>query len=680
MKQALIPVKLVKQKNYVSLLDQLNKRQIEIKAATEFVKAIERGELDALYDGSEVVDTSTHNGLATSLVSMRNQMKRIAEEEKERNWATEGLAKFMDILRSNNDNQHALADHIISHLVKYLNANQGALFVLNDDNPNDIHLNLIGCYAYDRKKYLNKQIRPGEGLAGQVLLEKDTIFMTDIPKNYVSITSGLGHALPTNIIIVPLMINQEVHGVIELASFNAIEKYQRAFIEKLGESIASTISTVKINERTKRLLAETQQQTEEMRAQEEEMRQNVEELAATQEDMSRVLREVQDKETYMNNLINATHDAILTVDRNYNITVANTILLDTFRSQGIYLEKGDSVFKTMKPEQVDAARALYDRAFAGESINATKEYFGRHYIVSYNPIKDAQGAIIGASIYTREITDQIKSQQKTEELLKLQEQRATIMEQNRNVLNKLTKSNNIQNGNLNEALEEITQAMSTVFKVSRSAIWSYNEKKSSICLEKQYLNQDHKFEQGGELYKKDIPTYFSSVEQEEVIQAENTFEHPSLIEFRKGYLDVLDIQSMLDVPFFLNGKLGGVICCENQGQQKKWSPEDVEFGQSVADIITIAFKSAQMKKLLQESQAKTEEIMAQEEEMRQNMEEMQAIQEELARKNNDTEAQKSAENQKTDQIIAKLKNELKEKESVYQQKIDTLQKQIAVFS
>src|SRR5690606_14633249 len=122
---------------------------------------------------------------------------------------------------------------------------------------------------------------------GTVWQEGELTYLTDIPEDYVQITSGLGKANPRSILVVPLKLNEDVLGVIEIASFKEYEAYQIEFIKKLSENVASTISTSKINRRTKILLEQTQQQAEEMRAQEEEMRQNMEELSATQEEMKR---------------------------------------------------------------------------------------------------------------------------------------------------------------------------------------------------------------------------------------------------------------------------------------------------------------------------------------------------------------------------------------------------------
>jgi PAS domain S-box-containing protein len=256
-----------------------------LKKKVEFAENIGKGNYDTDFQLLSEEDT-----MGEALIQMRNNLKQAADDDRKRNWATEGLAKFADILQSRNDNLSELSDNIISNLVKYMGANQGALFLINDDNEQDTFIELVACYAYNRKKYLNKRIELGEGMTGQCVLERDTIYMSDIPDDYLRITSGLGDALPRNLLIVPLKINENIFGVVEIASFETIEPYQVDFVEKLGESIASTISSVKINSRTKRLLEETQMQAEQMRAQEEEMRQNMEELSATQEEMHRAQR------------------------------------------------------------------------------------------------------------------------------------------------------------------------------------------------------------------------------------------------------------------------------------------------------------------------------------------------------------------------------------------------------
>lgn len=123
----------------------------------------------------------------------------------------------------------------------------------------------------------------------------DIVFLTQVPTDYVTITSGLGQVTPDCLLIIPLINNDLVEGVIELASFGVFQTFEIAFIRKVAESIASTIATSRINERTKHLLQQSQQHSEELRAQEEEMRQNMEEPSATQEEMHRKGREYLDE-------------------------------------------------------------------------------------------------------------------------------------------------------------------------------------------------------------------------------------------------------------------------------------------------------------------------------------------------------------------------------------------------
>jgi len=261
-----------------------------LKRTALFASDIGHGKLDAEYELLSDGDV-----LGKSLLDMRKSLQKAeneqtirAKEEEQRNWGTQGLAKFAEILRRDNNNLETLSYNVISNLVKYLGANQGGIFVLNDaESGKEKVLEMKACYAFDRKKFVEKQIRPGEGLVGTCYLEGEPIYMTELPDHYISITSGLGEASPNAVLICPLKVNDIIYGVIELASFRAFEPYQLDFVQKVSESIASTIGSVKVSIRTNNLLAQSKLQAEEMANQEEELRQNMEEMQATQEEMYR---------------------------------------------------------------------------------------------------------------------------------------------------------------------------------------------------------------------------------------------------------------------------------------------------------------------------------------------------------------------------------------------------------
>jgi PAS domain-containing protein len=127
----------------------------------------------------------------------------------------------------------------------------------------------------------------GEGLAGQVAREGDTLHITDVPDQYATITSGLGKANPRSIIVVPLKSNEVIQGVLELASFQDFEPFEICFVEKLAESIAATLTSVRGSEQTHRLLEESRQLNEHLRTQEEVLHRNAEEMQRVQEEMRR---------------------------------------------------------------------------------------------------------------------------------------------------------------------------------------------------------------------------------------------------------------------------------------------------------------------------------------------------------------------------------------------------------
>ncbi len=267
---------------------EINEIIENLKDATDFVISIGEGKLDIDY--KETLDPQYvpgKNKLADSLIQMQEKLKALNETERRRQWATEGLTKFVEIMRSSNDNLNSLGDAVISALVQYTRSNQGALYILNDEDPNNKYLELISLFAFDTKKHEQQKIKLGEGILGQTFLEKETTHLTNMPDEYIRITSGLGDANPRALLLFPLKVDKEAYGIIELASFHEYQQHEIEFVEKLGESIAATLGSVRAAQKNRQLIEQFQQQTEEMRAQEEEMRQNMEELQATQEEVVR---------------------------------------------------------------------------------------------------------------------------------------------------------------------------------------------------------------------------------------------------------------------------------------------------------------------------------------------------------------------------------------------------------
>jgi GAF domain-containing protein len=220
-----------------------------VASLSGFIEAISAGN----YSAELTLDENGAN-LGHTLITMRDKLRVNAEDDRRRNWSTSGLAQVGEILRVSTSSTADLYDNIIKFVVKYTKSNQGGLFILNEESENEKFLELVSCYAFERKKYLTKRINLGEGLVGQCYLEGEKIYLLEVPQEYITITSGLGGAAPNALLLVPLKVNEKIFGVLELATFGKYEDHEVELVEKLTESIASTISSVRISESTRILL------------------------------------------------------------------------------------------------------------------------------------------------------------------------------------------------------------------------------------------------------------------------------------------------------------------------------------------------------------------------------------------------------------------------------------------
>lgn len=280
----------------------INVLTANLKNTKEFAVAVGNGNFQ------KEVDVFNNQGdLGNALVEMRKKLLQVSEERNTqilesnvRLWTNEGFAKIHELFSNNKIGNNSLYFNIISNLTNYVNANQGSIFFAEKELE-EIVLLQKATYAFDRQKISKKKIKLGEGIIGAVGFERRTVFMTNLPDDYIKITSGLGDATPKSLLVVPCLFEDELIGIIELASFHIFEKYEIQFVEKIASDIASNIKKLKIEETTKKLLETTQKQTVELKEKEEEMRQNLEELKTMQELMiskeEKMLEKIKDLES-----------------------------------------------------------------------------------------------------------------------------------------------------------------------------------------------------------------------------------------------------------------------------------------------------------------------------------------------------------------------------------------------
>ncbi|MEI9906958.1 MAG: response regulator [Actinomycetota bacterium] len=246
----------------------------QVRAIAEVATAVADGDLtrtvvvDAFGEVAELKDDV--NGMIQKL---RDNTIQNAEQD----WLKGNLARFARVLQGHNS-LIPISQIVLSELASLMNVSHGIFYILDETNAEEPRLKMMATYAYKERKNLAKEWKIGEGIVGQCAFEKTRILLTNVPSDYIQISSGLGEAKPLNILVFPILFDNRVKAVIELASFTQFSLIQQTFLEQLSESIGIVLTTIEANVRTEVLLKQSESLTDELQSQQEELRATNQEL------------------------------------------------------------------------------------------------------------------------------------------------------------------------------------------------------------------------------------------------------------------------------------------------------------------------------------------------------------------------------------------------------------------
>jgi HAMP domain-containing protein/CheY-like chemotaxis protein/signal transduction histidine kinase len=250
-----------------------NSLTLQVRAIADVATAVTKGDLTRQI---AVEAQGELDELKGNLNQMIANLKSTTEKNTEQDWLKTNLAKFSRMMQGQKDLE-SVSRLIMSELTPLVSAHHGA-FYLMDSEGGTPSLRLIASYAYKERKHVGNRFGIGEGLVGQAALEKKPILLTNVPDDYIRITSGLGEAAPRNILVLPVLFEGEVKAVIELASFLPFSQIHQVFLDQLAESVGVVLNMISANMRTEELLEQSQKLTQELQSQSQELQQQQQEL------------------------------------------------------------------------------------------------------------------------------------------------------------------------------------------------------------------------------------------------------------------------------------------------------------------------------------------------------------------------------------------------------------------
>ncbi len=360
---------------------------------------------------------TTIKELKIKLENIRDQqeLKKLEDERKE--WANKGQALFSGILRRYSNDLQKLSDEVLKNMVKYLDAAVGGIFIIQEEDEKHKYLELISAFAYDRKKFFSRRVELGEGLVGTVAVDKSLLFLNQIPEDYLQIEAGLGDAPPNSLLIIPLISDSGLMGVLEIASFKILEQFEIDFAQDISHSIASTIESVKINERTKQLLEESRKQSEELARREKVLQETFEEVAKAHAAAKR-------NEIELRGILSGVDQTLLRAEYTpEGIFLDSNLVHRRVMGYNIDWMRGKSIFEFIPDEEKKEFSAMWKEIASGKPKQITVKRQNKQtgktvwLLNNYTPILNEEKQVVKILYLAIDITEQKVAEEETKKLL-----------------------------------------------------------------------------------------------------------------------------------------------------------------------------------------------------------------------------------------------------------------------
>ena len=248
----------------------------QVRAIAEVATAVTEGDLTRQVSVTASGEVAV---LKDKLNEMIRNLRETMRQNTEQDWLKTNLERFTRMLQGQRD-LATVSNLILSELAPLVSAQHGVFYALTDlgDGGQPV-LQFQAGYGFKERKNVGSFFRLGEGLVGQCALEKERILLTNVPSDYIQISSGLGESPPLNIIVLPILFEGSVLAVIELASFEAFSAAHQSLLDQLTESIGLVLNTVEATSVTEKLLVQAQSQAQELQSRQEQLSHSNAELA-----------------------------------------------------------------------------------------------------------------------------------------------------------------------------------------------------------------------------------------------------------------------------------------------------------------------------------------------------------------------------------------------------------------